>query len=459
MELKQAGLDAPLLLLRPEDRSVRGWGHRSRAVALAEAAAHAGVTPVVCASDAAWGKALEAAGVRWVHVAAVDGADVEANALLGHALDLDAHALVLDGGRFNTASMQSTLRGALRLALIDDNGGAPREGVHVVVNPNVYATSRMYGPAWNARMLLGAPFVLLRAPFARVRRPVPSSQRALLSLGGAAPESFVHTVRTTLERAGFTVRIAQGLSAEGMVEAIDDSSLVVCGASVTLHEVWSRGRRALPLYQAPDQRDFRDWCVQHDIPFVQVLDRSVEAACAELSARIAAQGDGLHIPAIDANGADRVMAEVRPLCDRVTLRLATTQDLELLLAWRNDPETRAASHHTGEVKHDEHRQWLHAIIANPRRQLFVAEERGRPIGTVRADETDGMFELSWTVAPEARGKGAGKHMVRALAKRIDGPVRAEVRVGNAASARIAEYAGMQRVQERDGVAHYQRPFP
>lgn len=132
-------------------------------------------------------------------------------------------------------------------------------------------------------------------------------------------------------------------------------------------------------------------------------------------------------------------------------------DAAILLEWRNDPSTRSASHNSDRVSHDEHVRWLSESLKNPNRRLLIAEHDGHPVGTVRADLADGTWELSWTVSPQARGRGIAKQMVSQLASQIADPVRAEVRVGNEASARIAELAGMTLEARIDDVLHYRRP--
>jgi RimJ/RimL family protein N-acetyltransferase len=142
---------------------------------------------------------------------------------------------------------------------------------------------------------------------------------------------------------------------------------------------------------------------------------------------------------------------------KLSLRPATLEDAELLLKWRNDMTTRMASHTVDEVKLEKHIEWLKTTLQNKNRQLYVAEEKGTFVGTVRADFENGVHELSWTVAPEARGQGVGKRMVALLANRIKEPIRAEVKKGNDASSRIAECSGMKFMQEdSNGVLHYQR---
>ncbi len=131
-------------------------------------------------------------------------------------------------------------------------------------------------------------------------------------------------------------------------------------------------------------------------------------------------------------------------------------DANALFEWRNDPMTRAASHDTSEVQFEDHLVWLENSLANPLRMLFVAEIDGKPVGTVRADQSDGTWELSWTVAPSHRGSGVGKRIVSKLARSITDPIRAEVKSGNTASIRIAEHAGMRLIREADGILHFER---
>ena len=145
------------------------------------------------------------------------------------------------------------------------------------------------------------------------------------------------------------------------------------------------------------------------------------------------------------------------MSDTIKPRTATIQDADLLLEWRNDPKTRKASHNMEEVQRDEHISWLIKTLNNRNRRLLIAEESGVPIGTIRADYSNGMFELLWTVAPNARGRGVGKIMVDLLASQITEPIRSEVYAGNEASMRIAEYAGMlYDREEENGLLHYRR---
>jgi RimJ/RimL family protein N-acetyltransferase len=142
--------------------------------------------------------------------------------------------------------------------------------------------------------------------------------------------------------------------------------------------------------------------------------------------------------------------------ETITLRPSTIEDADILLEWRNDPETRKASHNTTKVERSNHVSWLSGTLTNPDRRLYIAEENGDLVGTVRTDYAEGVWELSWTVSPRARGRGVAKRMVAILANEISEPIRAEVKTGNISSARIAEHAGMVFEREIDGILHYRR---
>lgn len=122
------------------------------------------------------------------------------------------------------------------------------------------------------------------------------------------------------------------------------------------------------------------------------------------------------------------------------LRNATIDDAQLLLAWRNDPVTRANSLNTEIITPANHLRWLSITIKNARRQLLIAEERNIAVGTVSIEKNKNKsYEISWTVAPEHRGKGIGKKMVAAVIRAYDvSKLHATIKSSNIASIRIAE---------------------
>jgi len=145
------------------------------------------------------------------------------------------------------------------------------------------------------------------------------------------------------------------------------------------------------------------------------------------------------------------------MTSRLQLRRATLRDAPLLLEWRNDPATRQASHCTDPVPLAEHLAWLARTLADPARELYIAEWDRLPIGSLRVDFADGVHLVSWTVAPAARRRGLGTLMLVALLARIAGEVSALIKVGNIASVRVAERAGLELRGRTGDVLRYGRP--
>ena len=142
---------------------------------------------------------------------------------------------------------------------------------------------------------------------------------------------------------------------------------------------------------------------------------------------------------------------------KIKFRLATINDANLLLKWRNDLKTRKSSHSVSMIRMKDHIKWLTFSLKNYKRKIFIAECVGVPVGTVRTDFSEGVSELSWTIAPEARGHGFGKEMMITFANHFYGPIQAEIKIDNKFSKHIAEYIGMKFSYEENGILHYIRP--
>ena len=134
----------------------------------------------------------------------------------------------------------------------------------------------------------------------------------------------------------------------------------------------------------------------------------------------------------------------------ITFRKATAKDFSFLLRLRNDPSTRAFSRNTAEVTESEHRAWVSMTLANPNRFLYIAEDAGMQVGTVRFDTLEKGSEISWTVAPEARGRGIGKDMLQSALSLHPSPLVAEIKIENIASQKMAEHAGFIRQEDKEG---------
>lgn len=135
----------------------------------------------------------------------------------------------------------------------------------------------------------------------------------------------------------------------------------------------------------------------------------------------------------------------------VHARQARAQDGVELRAWRNDPDSRRMFRNVAEVTATEHSMWLTDVLADPSRLLVIGDdESGRSIGSVRFDPWGSVaaaaFEVSITVAPEARGKGYSASLLieaENCAARILGAreLWANIRSDNWLSIRLFELCG------------------
>lgn len=128
------------------------------------------------------------------------------------------------------------------------------------------------------------------------------------------------------------------------------------------------------------------------------------------------------------------------------LRIASFEDAKFLFDWRNDPVTRSNFINTELVKWDDHVEWLKRTLLSPDRLLLVGEVNGNPVSTIRFDRAEVGHELSWTVAPEQRGRGIGFQTLEQAVK-IKGPHFASIKEQNIASQRVAEKNGFVRMPD------------
>ncbi len=149
---------------------------------------------------------------------------------------------------------------------------------------------------------------------------------------------------------------------------------------------------------------------------------------------------------VDGRGAERVALVL--LGNRLQLRPATADDALLLYGWRNHPDVRAVSTTQDPIDFDAHQRWLHAVLVNPARWLFVAQVGKLPVGSIRFDRLDeGECEVSLYTDPDLRGLGQGQRLLAAgeqalLALHPQGFTSvASVLAGNTASQRLFHAAG------------------
>ncbi len=138
------------------------------------------------------------------------------------------------------------------------------------------------------------------------------------------------------------------------------------------------------------------------------------------------------------------------------LRKATIDDAMDILAWRNDPQTRAASFNKEEIDTDSHLKWFEGKLADENCELFILTDGEKKLGHIRVDINDNTGTISYMINPTHRGKGYGTEMIRLLDASVDKRVSvlsALVEKDNAASQKCFERNGYERREEGDTIRY------
>ena len=117
---------------------------------------------------------------------------------------------------------------------------------------------------------------------------------------------------------------------------------------------------------------------------------------------------------VDGRGTERVRSIL--LLDAETplkARLAHADDEALILEWANDPLVRQNAFVTDTIDLSAHRAWFRKRLHDQQHcRLFVVETPdGVPVGQVRFERSDDMWEIHYGLDARFRGRGIGVHLL------------------------------------------------
>ena len=262
-----------MILIKVEDREQFGQGNRSRGIAIAQSLSRIGVEYCIISSTFKWLVYLKSNGFNAVLIDKNYDSNLETDAIFTYFENSKIEFIVLDGDRFDLNYLNLLNSNQIRTVILDDVAKFVRNNAWRLINPNIYASEQLY-QGWNIKTYLGEDYVLLREAFLTESHMKPIENKVLLALGVMMDEDSTFELARRLNETGFSTKIAKGFTPEQMVDEIDSSALIICGVSVTLHEVWSRNRIALPVYQAKDQILFHEYLKAKNIPQVISINKS-----------------------------------------------------------------------------------------------------------------------------------------------------------------------------------------
>lgn len=442
------------LVLRADAAPELGVGHLSRCVAVAKAAQARGWDVALCGTFTAG---------EWLlgdlpTVRSMQPADV---VLIDHyglgELSLPSLTVSIEDGKFG------------------------RRRADIVVDANLHTAPR---PNDGSPLVLQGPrYAPLRAEIrtARgLRGPEAVPPKVVVVMGGGAAASAVAAAVTAIRETGVPASVTAisptpipGVTVipptPELPFLLASADLVVSAAGVTLLELCCIGTPAALVQIADNQAAGYKAAVEQGVAAGLGTDPREHVATLRTLLVHKEQRRALATKAmatVDGRGTERILTAIEAaLHERsfgaaggppvstlpgstdnsrasLAVRLATTGDSALLLAWRNDSETRAWSHNTDLVAPAEHEAWLARVLADPDRRLLIAELDNHPVGTVRFDRDDDHWEVSITVAPAARGRGLAVPVLLAAENSLGtAQLRACVRRDNAASVALFRRAG------------------
>lgn len=128
----------------------------------------------------------------------------------------------------------------------------------------------------------------------------------------------------------------------------------------------------------------------------------------------------------------------------IYLRDAEKKDVDLIFRWANDPMTRQNSFNSETIDYDEHVRWYDQITAGVDVRMFILMDNDSAIGQIRIQINNSDGEISYSIAPEYRGRGYGTIIVDMLVEKVRKEMpeikklTAEVKPNNTASKMIFE---------------------
>ena len=474
-----------LVVFRADASPAIGGGHVMRCITLADELRNLGAECCFgCAPRTLESvPALARSGHRYVELP-----DSLEAAALSTAFPGGCDWLVVDHYGWN-AEMEAACRPwAKRIFVIDDLANR-RHDCDLLLDQTLGRRASVYRDlvSHNCAIVVGSKYALLRPEFAerRLRSPIRKeparARRVLVSMGLSDPANLTPIIMKGILQSGLalSVDVVLGPSAPGLpavkklieqhrtmftlhigADAATLADLLVeCdfGVGAGGSSAWERcclGVPAIIVIVAENQREAAGELARvgaallvGDVEQVSptVIANAVKSFVRD--SRLRAEISGQAVRVCDGRGVGRIAMRVFPARAAnekpVWLRPAASSDVETILAWQSQPETRRFGRTRTVPTAEEHAAWFSARLRNPSSLLSVIVLDGTDAGTLRLDRLDeNSYEVSIVVSNQFHGQGVGLAALE-LARRLvpEAWLRAEILPGNIRSEALFTRAG------------------
>ncbi len=130
----------------------------------------------------------------------------------------------------------------------------------------------------------------------------------------------------------------------------------------------------------------------------------------------------------------------------VYLREAIADDIQLLFDWANEPSVRSNSLNSEPIPFETHRKWFDSQLTNPDSKLFILTDGAEPLGQIRIQKKNLLWEIGYSIDKKHRSKKLGEAIVRLLVERFNNySFKAIVKKENSASLKVFQNLGFETI--------------
>jgi len=392
--------------------------------------------------------------------------------------------VVLDNYFFTTEYQKRIREKTCKLVCIDDMHDK-HFVADVVINHAGGIKKEDYSAEPYTQLYLGIEYAIVRPEFME-RKSYEGTSSMLICFGGAdihnatcevlnlleekqfpyhchvvIGDAFLHqqSLEMFIKTSKLTIKVHKNLSAQEMANLMSECEYAICQPStVSFEYLLQRGGELYVKKTAENQKNIYSFYIENNIAF------DISELFVKDEVRIN-ENKKNQLNYFDGKSQERIISIFKKLQKErlLQLRKAQLSDLDLYFHWANDPYARHNAVIAKQIGYEEHCAWFAKKITSNDTHLWVLEEREKPVGQIRFDLDRGQKEatLSYSIAPEYRGKGMGLLIVKMgleLFFRTECnflTINAIVKATNEYSRKIFERFNFQINEEKNGFIFYQ----
>jgi RimJ/RimL family protein N-acetyltransferase len=141
------------------------------------------------------------------------------------------------------------------------------------------------------------------------------------------------------------------------------------------------------------------------------------------------------------------------LTEKLTIRKAESDDVDLLYNWSNDQLVREQSFTSDVIPYDTHCDWFRNKLISNESLIFIVEMEGVPAGIVRFESDNETTSIGISIDKLFRGKGLGSETIKIgvnqYFKEKNLPILASIKKDNIPSIKSFEKAGFSYLKQQE----------